>query len=74
MREVQVILTLYLGTLMGGFSVGFSSSAIPGMKEEWNARNTSGGIFIQLGIRIVSKEHERSNISNTKKNMRDLSA
>ena len=36
LREVQIILTLYLGTLLGGFSSGFSSIALPGIKQEWD--------------------------------------
>ena len=33
-RELQAILTLYLGTLLGGYSMGFSAVAIPDIKTE----------------------------------------
>ena len=33
-RELQAILTLYLGTVLIGFSIGFSAVAIPDIKEE----------------------------------------
>lgn len=33
-RELQAILTLYLGTLLGGYSMGFSAVAIPDIKIE----------------------------------------
>ena len=46
MREVQVILTLYLGTLLGGFSVGFSSSALPGIREEWDINNAGAKLVL----------------------------
>ena len=35
LRELQAILTLYVGTLLGGFGVGFSSFAVPAIKLEW---------------------------------------
>jgi hypothetical protein len=35
LREFQAILTLYVGTLLGGFGVGFSSFAVPAIKLEW---------------------------------------
>lgn len=31
-RELQAILTLYLGTVLGGYSMGFSAVAIPDIK------------------------------------------
>ena len=34
LRELQAIITLYLGTLLGGYSMGFSAIAIPDMKNE----------------------------------------
>ena len=33
-RELQAIITLYLGTLLGGYSMGFSAIAIPDMKHD----------------------------------------
>lgn len=33
-RELQAILTLYIGPLLSGFSMGFSAVAVPDMKEE----------------------------------------
>ena len=33
-RELQAIVTLYLGTLLGGYSMGFSAIAIPDMKND----------------------------------------
>ena len=33
-REFQAIVTLYLGTLLGGYSMGLSAVAIPDMKNE----------------------------------------
>ena len=33
-RELQAILTLYLGTVLIGISIGFSAVAIPDIKEE----------------------------------------
>ena len=33
-RELQAIITLYLGTLLGGYSMGFSAIAIPDMKND----------------------------------------
>ena len=45
-REVRVILTLYLGTLLGGFSVGFSSSALPGIREEWDINNAGAKLVL----------------------------
>ena len=33
-RELQAILTLFIGPLLSGFSMGFSAVAVPDMKEE----------------------------------------
>ena len=33
-RELQAIITLYLGTLLGGYSMGFSAVAIPDMNHD----------------------------------------
>ena len=33
-RELQAILTLYIGPLLSGYSMGFSAVAVPDMKEE----------------------------------------
>ena len=34
LRELQAILTLYLGTVLIGFSIGYSAVAIPDIKNE----------------------------------------
>ena len=34
LRQLQAILTLYLGTILIGVSIGFSAIAIPDMKQE----------------------------------------
>ena len=33
LRELQAILTVYLCTLLGGYSIGFSAIAIPDIKS-----------------------------------------
>ena len=33
-RELQAILTLYIGPLLSGITMGFSAVAVPDMKEE----------------------------------------
>ena len=33
-RELQAILSLYLGTLLSGYNMGFSAVAIPDIKAE----------------------------------------
>ena len=38
-RELQSIITLYLGTLLGGYSMGFSAVAIPDMKNDMRRGN-----------------------------------
>ena len=37
-RELQSILTMYLATLLNGYSSGFSAVAVPGIKEEMERR------------------------------------
>ena len=37
-RELQAILTLYLGTVLIGFSLGFSAVAIPDINNEMRNR------------------------------------
>ena len=37
-RELQSILTIYLATLLNGYSSGFSAVAVPGIKEEMERR------------------------------------
>ena len=37
-RELQSILTMYLATLLNGYSSGFSAVAVPGIKEEMEIR------------------------------------
>ena len=41
MREVRAIVTVYLATLLGGYSNGFSAIAIPDIKAEMTADNGS---------------------------------
>ena len=41
MREVRAIVTVYLATLLGGYSNGFSAIAIPDIKAEMVADNGS---------------------------------
>ena len=41
MREVRAIVTVYLATLLGGYSNGFSAIAIPDIKAEMAADNGS---------------------------------
>ena len=45
-RELQAILTLYLGTVCGGFNMGFSAVAIPDIKLEWELRGNTTSSFI----------------------------
>ena len=45
-RELQAILTLYIGTLLGGFSMGFSAVTIPDIKQEWKMRENKTSFFI----------------------------
>ena len=40
-RELQVILTLYIGTVLSGFNMGFSAVAIPDIKQEWKMSGNS---------------------------------
>lgn len=40
-RELQAILTLYIGTLLSGFSMGFSAVAVPDMREEMRLERIS---------------------------------
>ena len=39
-RELQAILTLYIATVLSGFSMGFSAISIPGIKEEMLLNNS----------------------------------
>lgn len=43
-RELQAILTLYLGTILTGYNLGFSAVAIPDIKEEKRS-NTSYSVL-----------------------------
>lgn len=40
-RELQAILTLYIGTVLSGFNMGFSAVAIPDIKQEWKMKGNS---------------------------------
>jgi hypothetical protein len=46
MRELQAILTLYLGTVMGGFNMGYSAVTIPDIKQEWEIRGNTTSSFL----------------------------
>ena len=41
LRETFAILTLYLGTILGGYNMGFSAIAIPDIKNEMMSNSTS---------------------------------
>ena len=41
LRETFAILTLYLGTILGGYNMGFSAIAIPDIKNEMMTNSTS---------------------------------
>ena len=43
-REVQAILSLYLGTLLDGYGVGFSAVAVPDIKEEMSSNHSYSDI------------------------------
>ena len=51
-REAQAIVTLYVGSLMAGYAMGFSAVAIPDIVEEQKA-NTS---YILPSIKATSEE------------------
>ena len=38
-REAHAVLTVYLSTLIGGYSMGFSAVAIPDIKNEMKSEN-----------------------------------
>ena len=38
-RETHAVLTVYLSTLIGGYSMGFSAVAIPDIKNEMKSEN-----------------------------------
>ena len=42
-RELQSILTMYLATLLNGYSSGFSAVAVPDIKEEMERRCVQTG-------------------------------
>ena len=43
-RELQAILTLYLGTLLSGYSSGFSAVSVPAMREEVRSNSSHSDI------------------------------
>jgi len=45
-RELQAVLTLYLGTVISGFNMGFSAIAIPNINLEWEMRGNTSSAFI----------------------------
>ena len=47
-RELQAILTLYLGTVLSGFNFGFSATTIPDIKLEWEMRNTTSSFIPEI--------------------------
>merc|ERR1719158_1329226 len=56
-RELQAILTLYIATVLSGFSMGFSAISIPGIKEEMSLNNTQSSSVIPS---IKASEEELS--------------
>ena len=50
-RELQSILTMYLATLLNGYSSGFSAVAVPGIKEEMERRWRLGAEWSTAVIR-----------------------
>ena len=44
-RELQAILSLYLGVLLAGLSMGFSAVAVPDIKEEMRYRVRSNSSY-----------------------------
>ena len=40
LRETAAILTLYMGTILGGYNMGFSAIAIPDIKNEMENNST----------------------------------
>ena len=48
-RELQAILTLYIATVLSGFSMGFSAISIPGIKEDMSLNsNQSTSVFTSI--------------------------
>ena len=47
-RELEAILTVYLGTLLSGYSSGFSAVAVPGMREEARSNFSHSSIIPPL--------------------------
>ena len=45
-RELGAILTVYLGTLLSGYSSGFSAVALPGMREEMGTNTNHTHSFL----------------------------
>ena len=45
-RELQAILTLYMGTVLSGFNMGFSAVTIPDIKQEWVMSGNNSSSFI----------------------------
>ena len=56
-RELQAILTLYIATVLSGFSMGFSAISIPGIKEEMLLNNNQSSSVIPS---IKASEEELS--------------
>ena len=59
-RELQAILTLYIGTVLSGFNMGFSAVAIPDIKQEWNMKGNSTSFL----SRIEASDEELSWFGN----------
>ena len=58
-RELQAILILYLGTILSGFSMGFSAVAVPDIKAEMRYPSKTS----QSIPRLITKFYSRSNQS-----------
>ena len=52
-REAHAVLTVYLTTLLGGYSMGFSAVAIPDIKNEMKSKDQSNLI---TSIQVSSEE------------------
>ena len=63
MRETSAILTLYMGTILVGFNLGFSAIAIPDIKNEM--LNTTSTFLLP---NIVASNNQLSWFGNEKRN------
>jgi len=56
-RELQAIMTLYIGTVLSGFNMGLSAISIPGIKEEMSTGSKQHSSIFQA---INASEEELS--------------